>query len=131
MRTYWDSSALVAATMDPGIREKLREGDQFTRTHSFAEVFSTLTGGRLGFRVDADDAAEVIEDLATDLVVTDLTPTETFAALHEARDKGVRGGRTHDYLHAVAAVNAGCERIRTLNTSDFEDLFGDAMLEMP
>jgi hypothetical protein len=44
MRTYWDSSALVAATMDPGIRGKLREADQFTRTHSLAEVFSTPRG---------------------------------------------------------------------------------------
>jgi predicted nucleic acid-binding protein len=131
MRTYWDSSALVAATMDWGIREKLREAEQFTRTHSFAEVFSTLTGGRLGFRIDAADAAEVIGDLASDLEVTDLTVDETFAALREARNKGVRGGRTHDYLHAAAAVTAGCERIRTLNTSDFEDLFEELLLESP
>ena len=131
MRTYWDSSALVAATMDSGIRGKLREADQFTRTHSFAEVFSTLTGGRLGFRVDADDAAEVIEDLASDLEIANLTTADTIAALREARNKGVRGGRTHDYLHAVAAVKGGCGRIKTLNTSDFEDLFGGVKLELP
>jgi hypothetical protein len=73
----------------------------------------------------------VIDDLASDLAVTDLSSAETFAALSEGGDKGVRGGRTHDYLHAVAAVNAGCERIRTLNTSDFEDLFGELVSDLP
>ena len=50
MKVYWDSSALVAATMEVEVRQRLLEPDQFSRKHALAEVFSTLTGSRLGFR---------------------------------------------------------------------------------
>jgi predicted nucleic acid-binding protein len=42
--------------------------------------------------------------------------------LKEARKKGVRGGRVHDYLHAVAAEKSGSRKLLTLDRNDFNDL---------
>ena len=67
MSAYWDSSALVKASLDEGIRLALAKEGGFTRMHSFTEVFSTLTGGRLGFRSQAEDAAKICREIADDL----------------------------------------------------------------
>lgn len=45
------------------------------------------------------------------------------ASLGQAKSKGVRGGRVHDYLHVVAALNSKCARVWILNDSDFAGLF--------
>ena len=129
MRVYWDSSALVVATMDPKVRQRLLEPDQFTRSHTLAEVFSTLTGGRLGFRVDATDAAAVVSQLGDSLQFVELEVQEIVSALNSARDLGVRGGRVHDFLHAVAASKAECQVLKTLNTADFQGLFASGELK--
>ena len=58
MKRYWDASALIDAIHDSRVEAKAQEPGQVTRVHTLAEVFSTLTGGRLGFQYLADDAAE-------------------------------------------------------------------------
>ena len=131
MKVYWDSSALLAATMDMAVRQRLQGPNQFSRKHALAEVFSTLTGSRLGFRVDPADAAEIVKELADTLTFVELSVAERVDALRTAREFGVRGGRVHDFLHAVAAMKAGCELLRTLNTGDFEGLFRDGQLGLP
>jgi hypothetical protein len=123
MRVYWDSSALVVATMDPNVRQHLLKPDQFCRPHALAEVFSTLTGGRLGFRLNATDAAAVIAQLGDSLQFVESEVLEIVSALNSARNLGARGGRVHDFLHAVAASEA------TLNTPDFQGLFASGKLE--
>ena len=45
MKSYWDSSAIVEAWMDRSLRARLHQERGFTRTHSLAEVFSSLTKG--------------------------------------------------------------------------------------
>jgi predicted nucleic acid-binding protein len=124
MRRYWDASGLVDALHDETVRLKITKESAVTRSHSFSEVFSTLTGGRLGFRYAPDDAAEIISSLAKDLEVVDLSLEESLVALSQAGRAGVRGGRVHDFLHAEAARKAGVERLVTLNTSDFVGLLG-------
>ncbi len=131
MRTYWDSSALVAATLDARIRRRLEEAEAVTRSHALSEVFSTLTGSRLGFRVDADDVVALLRDLLEDLRLVDLSPADIMEALAEARSRGVRGGQVHDYLHAVTARSAGCEVVLTLNEADFAGLFDELRVEVP
>jgi predicted nucleic acid-binding protein len=42
--------------------------------------------------------------------------------LRETRKRGVRGGRIHDYLHAVAAEKSGANKLLTLDRHDFNDL---------
>jgi predicted nucleic acid-binding protein len=122
MRAYWDSSALIEACNSPPLRARLHLERGLTRTHALAEVFSTLTGGNLAFRLDADGAARTVASLAVDLDFHDLTATEVLQALKETRKRGVRGGRIHDYLHAVAAEKSGARRLLTLDRNDFNDL---------
>ena len=131
MSVYWDSSALVAALHDETLRERLASIGNMTRAHSFTEVFSTLTGGRLGIRYKPTEAAEMIASLREDLEVVEVTTDETIEALHSAHKKGVRGGRIHDYIHAVAASLSGSETLLTLNTKDFKGLIDGLKVVSP
>jgi predicted nucleic acid-binding protein len=122
MKDYWDSSAIIEACNSPVLRARLRRERGCTRTHTLAEVFSTLTGGNLAFRLGADEAAKTVANLASDLDFHDLAANDVLKALKEARKKGVRGGRIHDYLHAVAAQKSGARKLLTLDRNDFNDL---------
>ena len=106
MKAYWDSSARVEACADPALRGRLRAEGGVTRTHALAETFSALTAGNLAVRLDADGAARMVGNLAQDLDFVDLTSKEVLDALKQTRKRGVRGGRIHDFLHAVAAEKA-------------------------
>ena len=122
MKGYWDSSAVIEACNSPALRARLHRERGLTRTHTLAEVFSTLTGGNLAFRLGADEAAKTVANLASDLDFQDLSATDVLKALKEGRKKGVRGGRIHDYLHAVAAEKSGARKLLTLDRNDFNDL---------
>ena len=122
MKAYWDSSAVIEACSSPVLRARLHRERGFTRTHTLAEVFSKLAGGNLAIRLDADAAAQTTGNLAADLDFLDLTPAEVLKAMKEARKKGVRGGRIHDFLHAVAAQKSGAKALLALDKNDFNDL---------
>jgi predicted nucleic acid-binding protein len=130
-RTYWDSSALVEALHDETLRTQLERPGNLTRPHSFAEVFSTLTGGRLGIRYSPNEAAEMIASLAEDLEMVDLSTEQTLEALSSAHKKGVRGGQIHDYLHAVGAFHAGATILLTTNGKDFKGLINGLKIVSP
>jgi predicted nucleic acid-binding protein len=122
MKDYWDSSAVIEACHSPALRDRLHRERGLTRVHTLAEVFSTLTGGNLAFRLGADEAAKTVANLALDLDFQDLAATDVLKALKESRKKGVRGGRIHDYLHALAAEKSGARKLLTLDKNDFNDL---------
>lgn len=122
MKRYWDASALIDALHDSRIEQKVLEPDQWTRSHALAETFATLTGGKLGIRYLPDDAAALIREITEGINFVDLTPAETLAALDKAQKHGIRGGRIHDWLHAVAAKKAGVEELVTDNFGDFAGL---------
>jgi predicted nucleic acid-binding protein len=130
MKAYWDSSALVAAAADFALRTRLRQERGITRTHALAEIFSALTGGSLAIRLEADAAAEMVTNLAQDLDFVDLTAREVLAALRLARKRGVRGGRVHDFLHAIAAEKSGAEELLTTDQHDFESLTDSVKVEL-
>jgi predicted nucleic acid-binding protein len=123
MKIYWDSSALVEALLAPQLRRRVADNQSMTRVHALGEVFSTLTGGKLGVKFLPDEAARMLKDLAVDLEFTDLTPKDALAAFGEAGGKGVRGGRVHDYLHAVAAHKGKAALLLTTDKNDFDGLF--------
>jgi predicted nucleic acid-binding protein len=122
MKAYWDSSALVQATSDLALRRRLRSERGVSRPHALAEVFSALTGGNIAIRLDADAAAETVDNLSGDIDFIDLTSDEVRRALKEARRRGVRGGRVHDFLHAVAAEKSGVKELLTLDENGFDHL---------
>lgn len=131
MKRYWDTSAIVDALHDDALRQLLIEADQFTRPHALAEAFSTLTGGRLGFRYPPAEAAEMLRALSRNLRFVELDAAETIAALLEARERGVRGGRIHDWLHAFAAAKAGVTELLTDNLGDFAGLESGFTVRQP
>lgn len=131
MNAYWDSSAIVSGALEPAVRHALNSTRPWCRPHALAEVFSTLTGSRLGFRIDPASASELIAGIAANLRFVELTTDETLLALAAAQSRGVRGGRIHDFLHAQAARKAGCSRLVTLNLSDFQGLDPDLVIESP
>ncbi|MEI8043170.1 MAG: hypothetical protein WCL11_17295 [Verrucomicrobiota bacterium] len=88
------------------LRTRLHTEGGVTRTHALAETFSALTAGNLALRVDPDAAARMVDSLAQDLEFVELTSKEVLDALKQSRKRGVRGGRIHDFLHAVAAEKA-------------------------
>ena len=57
-----------------------------------------------------------------DLEFVDLTRAEVLTALEQTRRRGVRGGRVHDFLHAVAAEKSGAAQLLTTDEHDFESL---------
>ncbi|MGH7951074.1 MAG: type II toxin-antitoxin system VapC family toxin [Limisphaerales bacterium] len=120
MKAYWDSSALVEAIIDPEIKQRLENENGFTRPHTLAETFSALTGNQQ-LRIDGGSAARILENISTRLEFVELSAREILNALKTARQKGVRGGRVHDYLHAVAAEKSA-KKILTLDRNDFDGL---------
>jgi predicted nucleic acid-binding protein len=121
MKTYWDSSALIEALHDARLRSRLRPGENGTRPHSLAEVFSTLTKG-VNFRYSPSDAARMAEDLARDLDFVELSAAETVSVLKRASSLGVRGARVHDLMHAEAASKYGADLLLTLDDAGFGTL---------
>ena len=122
MSAYWDSSAVIAAWIEPDLRLRLHRERGITRTHTLAEIFSAFTGGNLTIRQDAEQAARTVENLALDLDFVDLEAAQVLEALKSARARGVRGGRVHDYLHAVAAEKNQASKIVTVDRNDFDGL---------
>jgi predicted nucleic acid-binding protein len=121
MKTYWDSSALIEALHDAKMRARIKPGENATRPHSLAEVFSTLTKG-VNFRYSPSDAAKMAEDLAKDLDFIELNASETVSVLKKAHSLGVRGARVHDLLHAEAASKYGADLLLTLDAAGFGTL---------
>jgi predicted nucleic acid-binding protein len=125
MKSALDSSVIVSALCagDPdhdACRKVLLSARHSVLAHAFTETFSTLTGGRLGFRVPASDAASLLrQQVAPKLRNVQLDADDLLAAFEQAEARGVRGGAIYDYLHLVAARKAGAKRFYTLNLSDF------------
>ncbi len=121
MKTYWDSSALVNVLHNTELRNRIKLGDNATRPHSLAELFSTLTKG-VNYRYSPLDAANMIADLKADLDFVELSADETLSALREASRQGVRGARIHDLMHAWAAQKWGADQLLTLDNAGFSTL---------
>ncbi len=125
MKVALDTSVLIAALdgVDPdhaACRILLLTGKPIVYSHALTETFSTLTGGRLGLRLSAADAAMILrEQLAPHLAVIPLGEKELLQAYADSTRRGIRGGAIYDYLHLVAARKAGASKLYTLNSTDF------------
>jgi predicted nucleic acid-binding protein len=125
MNALIDTSVLVAAMVEAeahhaACRVLVVAGDCGMYAHGLAEVFSTSTGGTMGFRLYPAMVAGLLEDhFAPKLTLITLSPGETLRAMRETEARGVRGGAVFDYLHLVAARKAKAARLYTLNVSTF------------
>lgn len=130
MIAYWDSSALVDALHSSQLRDRIKPESAVTRPHALAEVFSTLTKG-MNFRYPAEDAAKMLQDLKGDISFVELTADETQDAINQASERGVRGARIHDLMHAAAAIKSGADVLLTLDKSGFGDLDVSVEIQTP
>ena len=125
MSAYLDSSVLVSSLLpdDPDFGAcdaQVSQPGNWTTPHALNETFATLTGGRLGKRIDADVAAQMIrESIVPCVQFISLSVEEIIEAQRQARRHGVRGGGVYDYMHLIAARNAKADILHTLNLSDF------------
>jgi predicted nucleic acid-binding protein len=134
---YLDSSVLVAALVEDepahaACLTLVRDVGGVTWLHALAEVYSALTGGRLGLRVAPALAAVLItEELAPRLQLVDLPAGDAATSMAEAAAVGARGGAVYDWLHLCAARRAGAQVIHTLDARDFAALArpGDPRIE--
>jgi predicted nucleic acid-binding protein len=139
MSHYLDSSVLVASLLpaDPdysSCEQLLALPGGLTLAHSLNETFATLTGGRLGIRIDQDTAAAMIrESILPSVQLVDTTGPMILDAHDKARSRGVRGGAIYDFMHLLAAAHTGAAALYTLNTSDFLALqkAGDPVIRHP
>lgn len=139
MTLYLDSSVLVAALVEDepaheACLQLLRRKELATWTHALAEVFTTLTGGRLGLRVPPAIAAELMDaSLAPRLRLIELAAADVTGAIRESEAAGVRGGAIFDFLHLTAARRSSATTLYTLNTRHFVALArkGDPKIEGP
>jgi predicted nucleic acid-binding protein len=128
MKAYWDSSALISAVEEPHLRDRLASEHGFSRRHALAEVFSALTG-KSHLRLPANKAALLLKELASELDFVELDTEEILTAAKEAESLGVRGGRFHDLLHALAAQKSGAKTLLTLDRNDFDKLAPGVSIE--
>ena len=139
MSRYLDSSVLVASLMTDdwdytACDALLNQPGNWTTPHALNESFATLTGGKLGMRVDADVAAKMIRESVVPCVTfVELSVDEILAAQGSARQQGVRGGGVYDYLHLVAARKVNADVFCTINLGDFQHLHraGDPEIRRP
>lgn len=94
--------------------------DGHSATHSLAECFATLTGGRLPVRLAPATVAQLIEsNVVRRLKLVSLSAAEYSAAIRSATEVGARGGSIYDVLLLTAARKYQEERIHTLNRRHF------------
>jgi len=128
MTVYWDTSGIIRYLTS----NRLPEIKGVTRTHTLAELFSTLSGRGID-TIKADGtirhkrltmrlAAKVISEIFPRLKFVDLSPGEALAIILEAKAVGAQGARIHDLMHAAAADKANADELWTADENDFAEL---------
>jgi predicted nucleic acid-binding protein len=140
MIEFFDTTVLVAAMVEDESRHDACAGaleaadNGFAASHSIAECYATLTGGRLGVQLPVVDAAHLIRyNLHERLSLVTLSAAEYFKLLDHAGPAGARGGAIYDLLLLACARKARAERIYTLNDRHFAALAPDmaALIVIP
>jgi predicted nucleic acid-binding protein len=106
--------------------DALLRPDGFTSTHALAEVYGTLTSGRLPIQLTPAEAIELIEtNVLGRLETLELSLRDYRAALSSAKSAGARGGAVYDVLHLQAARRGGAKKILTINVRHFQAFSAD------
>jgi predicted nucleic acid-binding protein len=139
MSVALDSSVLIAALVEAELHhdacgQLLDPPRKHVYAHALSEVYSVLTGGRLGFRVSPEIAIQLLEQsVLPNVEVVTLSARELIASLKEAPLRGVRGAAIYAYLHLAAARKAKADRIYTLDVANFQAFhrLGDPEATLP
>jgi predicted nucleic acid-binding protein len=132
MIEFFDTTVLVAAMLEDEKHHQVcaetldNAQDGYAATHSLAECYATLTGGRLGLQLSPQDAAKLIrQDVHDRLALVSISPSEYMRLVELAGPVGARGGAVYDLLLLACARKAKAERIYTLNRRHFAALAPD------
>lgn len=127
MKTYFDSSALVAAMVETeahyaeALAALADVADGFTSTHAIAETFATLTGGRMETQLTPNEAMQFIDtNVVKRLSILELSLDDYEQAIVRSQAVGARGGAIFDMLHLEAARRGNARRIFTINLRHFQ-----------
>ena len=127
MKAYFDSSALIAAILaEEHHHEHASDAlsgasHGFPCNHAIAEVFGTLTGGRLGLQLSPSEAAEVVgANILDRLDILDLSTNDYRKVMADCQAVGARGAAIFDMLHLQAARRGKAARIFTINVRHFQ-----------
>jgi predicted nucleic acid-binding protein len=120
--TYLDTSALVRAWR----MQITPQG--FTRAHSVAEFYATLTRGltvtvgTIKTRVIFTPAETSVgaKEVFSKMTFRDLNGKQALTELEFAAKDNVQSANIHDWMHAAVAKETGCEAIVTTNPKHFK-----------
>src|SRR5262245_21771149 len=103
--TFWDTSAVINALVNPIVYDRLSTGRHAARAHMLAEFFSIMTGRGITTIDDqqqeiqtvmsADDVVKWLKLFVTKIEWIDLDGAETMQSLNLAQSVGVKGGRVY------------------------------------
>ncbi len=132
MIEFFDTTALVAAMVEDEPHhefcvERLANADDgYASTHSLAECYATLTGGRLGVQVSPADAASLVrQNVHERLSLVGLSASDYQKLVEAAGPAGARGGAIYDLLLLACARKVKAQKIYTLNHRHFLALAPD------
>ena len=140
MKIYLDTSVLVAALVEdhphhaPAVAvllpAKSERGHAFVSAHGLAELYAVLTRTPFTPRIHPAEARQMIErSVLPRAGVIALTAAKYRQVVNECADGGFTGGVVSDAIHLRSARKAGCERLYTLNVSDFRALAAEDFLD--
>ena len=113
----------------------------FSRSHTFSEFFSVMTGRGIGVTDDSGQifdlvlspslAAKWLRNFAAKVTVIEVDGPEILDALDKAESKRISGQGVFDYGHALAASKANVDVNLTRDVADFQRLAGVIRVEWP
>lgn len=128
-RVALDTSVIVAGVLPQHPRhgpcaEWLRRGERgeitlTMATHGIAETFATLTSRTPNLSVPPRQALALIRHLLGFVEPVDVPSAKYMELIAHSAKAGLSSGVIYDAIHHAAAVQAGAERLLTLNFRDF------------
>jgi predicted nucleic acid-binding protein len=131
MKVFFDTSVLIAALIEkhefhaaaaPWL-DRVRGGEMQAAmaTHSFAELYATLTRLPYNPRISPSVAWELIkENLQGAVEAISLSSDDYLATLIKSSSLGISGGTIYDALIALAAAKSNADKLLTFNPSHFK-----------
>jgi predicted nucleic acid-binding protein len=126
VRTYFDTSVLIGALVQAErhhaacLHEFISVSNPITSTHAVAEVFATMTSGRLPVQFAPADAEHSIRsNILSRFEIITLSIDQYSEAMTASGRVGARGGAFFDVLHIQAARLGKAEKLLTLNDRHF------------
>lgn len=128
MKIVADSNLIIASLVNEhgfharatsALLEPLQAGDVLLPQHVLVESYSVLTRSPAPLRLEPDIAYQILYKTYGSCRVISMSVRNTWKFLRE-RNARTAGGRVYDAAIAIAAIEAGAQRLLTFNPRHFE-----------